>query len=125
MAIFLNLGTGWASTTNRKDFNGSNQNVLAGGWYAAANYSLELGGRNTNFGVSYGQTYNSANIPMSLPASPLLFGQSPSGIKNQLILSTQRAYFDNNVLIGPEYSYQKLYNNKHMNTFTIDIAVYI
>lgn len=122
---FLNLGTGWASTTNRKDFNGSNQNVLAGGWYTAANYSLQLGGRNTNFGVSYGQTYNSANIPMSLPASPLLFGQSPSGIKNQLILSTQRAYFDNNVLIGPEYSYQKLYNNKHMNTFTIDIAVYM
>lgn len=62
---------------------------------------------------------------MTLTASPLNFGRSSSGIQKQIIVSSQRAYFDNNVLFGPEYSYQQLYNGKHMNTITIDIAVYL
>ncbi|MED7818943.1 MULTISPECIES: rhizoferrin import outer membrane protein FslE [unclassified Francisella] len=122
---FLNIGAGWATTTNKENFDGNNQNVLAGGWYSALNYSLVLRGRNTNFGASYGQTYNAKDIPMALTASPLSFGKSPIGIQRQLLLSSQRAYFDNNVLMGLEYSYQQLYNKKHMNTITLDLSVYI
>jgi hypothetical protein len=122
---FLNIGAGWASTTNKNDFNNINEDVLAGGWYTAANYSLALRGRNTNFGISYGQTYNAANIPMPLTASPLSLGKSSVGVQKQLLLSSQRAYFDNNVLVGLEYSYQELYSKKHMNTITLDLSVYI
>ncbi|WP_442902186.1 rhizoferrin import outer membrane protein FslE [Francisella sp. 19X1-34] len=122
---FLNVGAGWATTTNKEDFNGNNKDVLAGGWYGALNYSLVLRGRNTNFGASYGQTYNATNIPMRLTASPLSFGKSPIGIQRQLLLSSQRAYFDNKVLMGLEYSYQQLYSQKHMNTITMDLSVYI
>ncbi|WP_044247517.1 DUF3573 domain-containing protein [Francisella hispaniensis] len=122
---FLNLAAGWATTTNREDFNGNGNNVLAGGWYTAANYSLTLAGKDTNFGVSYGQTYNAMLIPMALASSPTSFGMSQSGIKSQLIFSAQRSYFDNNVLFGPEYVYQKLYNNNSTNTITFDISVYI
>ncbi|MED7819965.1 MULTISPECIES: DUF3573 domain-containing protein [unclassified Francisella] len=123
---FLNIGAGWATTTNSEEFNGAgNGNSLAGAWYGAANYSLVLGGRNTSFGVSYGQSYNAADIPMSMSADPINGGKSVSGIKDQLIISGNRAYFDNNVLFGPEYSYQKLYNGQHMNTITLDMSVYI
>ena len=62
---------------------------------------------------------------MSLTASPLSYGKSPIGIQRQLLLSSQRAYFDNNVLMGVEYSYQQLYNEKHMDTITLDLSVYI
>ena len=62
-------------------------------------------------------------MPLS-NASPN-FGLASSGIKNQWIVSAQRAYFDNNVLLGPEYSYQRLYNNQYMNTLTLDLSVYI
>ncbi|MDE4944891.1 hypothetical protein NAI65_11145, partial [Francisella tularensis subsp. holarctica] len=71
---FLNLGAGWATTTNKKDFTGYGKDVLAGAWYAAANYSLVFRGRQTNFGISYGESYTSTNIPMTLTASPLNFG---------------------------------------------------
>lgn len=122
---FLNLGAGWSTTTNAQDFNGTGANVLAGAWYGAANYSLVLGGRNTSFGVSYGQSYNAANLPMSLSASPINGQSTTSGIKEQLIFNANRAYFDNNVLFGPEYSYQKLYNGQYMNTITLDMSVYV
>ncbi|WP_150468031.1 DUF3573 domain-containing protein [Francisella sp. SYW-9] len=122
---FLNLGAGWSTTTNSENFNGDGSDVLAGGWYGAANYSLILGGRNTNLGVSYGQTYNATDIPMTLSASAVSGPESATGIKKQLIVSAQRAYFDNNVLFGPEYSYQKLYGGQHMNTITLDMSVYV
>ena len=122
---FLNLGAGWSTTTNSQDFNGGGGNVLAGAWYGAANYSLVLGGRDTSFGVSYGQSYNAANLPMRLSASPINGQRTTSGIKEQLIFNANRAYFDNNVLFGPEYSYQKLYNGQYMNTITLDMSVYL
>ena len=62
-------------------------------------------------------------MPLS-NASPA-FGLAASGISNQCIVSAQRAYFDNNILFGPEYSYQKLYNGQYMNTLTLDMSVYI
>ena len=68
---------------------------------------------------------NAANIPMPLSNASPNFGLASSGIKNQIIASAQRAYFDNNVLFGPEYSYQSLYNGEHMNTLTLDLSVYI
>jgi hypothetical protein len=123
---FLNLGAGWSTTTNSEDFNNDGGNVLAGAWYGAANYSLVLGGRNTSFGVSYGQTYNAAAIPMTiLSTSPINAGATTSGVKEQFIINANRAYFDNNVLFGPEYSYQKLYSGQYMNTITLDMSVYI
>ena len=122
---FLNLGAGWASTTNKEDFNGNGGNVLAGAWYGAANYSLVLGGRNTNFNVTYGQSYNAAAIPMATANASPNFGQTAAGIKQQLIFSAQRAYFDDNVLFGPEYAYQRLYTGEHMNTITLDMSVYV
>ena len=99
--------------------------VLAGGWYTAANYSLTLAERDTNFGVSYGQTYNSALISIALASSPISFGMSQSGIKSQLIFSAQRSYFDNNVLLGPDYVYQKLYNKSSMNILHLTYLYYI
>jgi hypothetical protein len=122
---FLNLGAGWASTTNKENFNGDGSSVLSGAWYTALNYAAVMGGRNTNFGVTYGQTYNAAAVPMTLANAAPNFGKSLSGIKNQLVFSAQRAYFDDNVLFGPEYAYQKLYNGEHMNTITIDMSVFI
>ena len=53
------------------------------------------------------------------------FSLASSGIKNQITASAQRAYFYNNVLFGPEYSYQSLYDGEHMNTLTLDLYVYI
>ncbi|MED7787509.1 DUF3573 domain-containing protein [Francisella sp. 19X1-34] len=122
---FLNMAAGWSTTTNSADFNGKGTNVLAGGWYGAANYSMVLGGRNTNFGVSYGQSYNAKDVPMTLSASAVAGPASTSGIQRQLLVSAQRAYFDNNVLFGPEYSYQQLYGGQHMNTITLDMSVYV
>ncbi|AXA34468.1 DUF3573 domain-containing protein [Francisella adeliensis] len=129
--------SGWTTTTKAEKFNGDGKSVsasaasgvgsevLAGTWYAALNYSAVLAGRGTNFGVSYGETYNAAAIPMAIASSPINFGLSDSGIKNQLVFSAQRAYFDDNVLFGPEYTYQKMYNGEHMNTLTLDMNVYI
>ncbi|MED7788890.1 DUF3573 domain-containing protein [Francisella sp. 19X1-34] len=123
---FLQVSSGWATTTDAEEFNGvGNGNVMAGAWYVGSNYSLVLGGRNTNFNMTYGQSYNAAAIPMSIAASPVVGDDSPSGIQEQWIISAQRSYFDDNVLFGPEYAYQKLYNSKHMNTFTLDMSVYI
>ena len=130
---------GWSTTTKAEKFNGNGSSVsksaeteggmgadvFAGVWYGALNYSAMLGGRSTNFGASYGQTYNAAAIPMAIASSPISFGLSDSGIKSQLIFSAQRAYFDDNVIFGPEYAYQTLYNGEHMNTLTLDMGVYI
>ena len=131
------LASGWSTTTKKEKFNGDGrsvsasadsgegEDVLAGVWYGALNYSAVLGGRSTNFGVTYGETYNAAAIPMAIASSPINFGLSDSGIKSQFILSAQRAYFDDNVLFGPEYAYQKLYSGEHMNTVTLNMGVYI
>ena len=122
---FLNLASGWATTTNKEDFNGDGVDVLASTWYVAANYSLTLADRDTNFGVSYGQTYNASQVPMQLASSPISFDLATSGIKQQLIFSAQRSYFDDNVLFGPEYVYQEMYDGNHMNTITLDMSVFI
>jgi hypothetical protein len=116
---------GWATTTNADDFAGTGQQVLAGAWYMGLNYSLNLGGRNTNFNVGYGQSYNANAIPMPIAASLLQDGFSQTGIKKQLIFSGQRAYFDNYVLFGPEWAYQEFYDGTHMNTLTLDLSVYL
>lgn len=119
------LQSGWSSTTNTEDFNQDGSAVNTGAWYFGLAYGLTLGGRDTNFNVTYGQSYNAENIPMPLSNASPTFGLSSSGIKNQWIISAQRAYFDNNVLLGPEYAYQKLYSGEHMNTLTLDLSVYI
>jgi len=130
--IAYNIGTGilqgnggWATTTNTDNFAGTGQQVLAGAWYMGLNYSLNLGGRNTNFNVGYGQTYNANAIPMPIAASLLQDGFSQTGIAKQLIFSGQRAYFDNYVLFGPEWAYQEFYDGTHMNTLTLDLSVYL
>lgn len=122
---FLNLGAGWATTTNEEDFMGNGSSVLAGAWYGAANYALMLGGRNTNFGVTYGESYNSKMIPMGTANASPTFGMTAIGIEKQFVVSAQRAYFDDNVLFGPEWAYQQLYTGEHMNTITLDMVVYI
>lgn len=135
------LQSGWSTTSRKEKFNGDGHSVsgstpsdgssalgsdvLAGVWYSAVNYSALLAGRNTNFGVSYGQTYNAAAIPMDVAASPINFGFSDSGVHHQFVASAQRAYFDDKVLFGPEYVYQKLYNGEHMNSITLDMSVYL
>ena len=119
------LQGGWSSTTNKEDFNGDGSSVNTGAWYTGIAYALNLGGRNTNFNVTYGESYNAALVPMPLSNASPTFGQTISGIKSQFIASAQRAYFDDNVLFGPEYSYQRLYNNEYMNTLTLDLSVYI
>ncbi|WP_425352911.1 DUF3573 domain-containing protein [Allofrancisella frigidaquae] len=116
---------GWSSTTTAEDFNKNGTNVNTGAWYAGLVYALTLAGKNTNFNVTYGQSYNAANIPMPLSNASPTFGKTSSGIRNQLIFSAQRSYFDDNVLLGPEYSYQELYNGEHMNTITLDLSVYV
>ncbi len=122
----LNIGSGWSTTSKKEEFNGlGNGAVLAGAWYAATNYSLVLAGRNTSFGASYGQTYGASEVPMSLANASPNVGQTASGIKEQLLFNANRAYFDDNVLFGPEYAYQKLYNGEYMNTITLDMSVYI
>lgn len=61
-------------------------------------------------------------MPLSAGGS---FFLAASGIKDQILVSTQRSFFDDNVLIGPEYSWQSLYNGQRMNTLTLDLSVYI
>ncbi|APC96869.1 DUF3573 domain-containing protein [Francisella frigiditurris] len=120
----LSFGAGWASTTNTStQFNGYSDSY-AGAWYVSSAYGFDFLGRGTNVNFSYGQTYNANNLPMGLSAEA--GGIVPaSGIQHQYLISAQRAYFDDNVLFGPEYSYQNLYNGQHMNTFTLDISVYV
>ncbi|QEO58001.1 MULTISPECIES: DUF3573 domain-containing protein [Francisella] len=119
------LQGGWSATTNKQDFHQNGSSVNTGAWYLGVAYALTLGGRDTNFNVTYGQSYNAENIPMPTSNASPTFGLTSSGIKNQIIASAQRAYFDDNVLFGPEYSYQRLYNGEHMNTLTLDLSVYI
>ncbi|MEY8717139.1 DUF3573 domain-containing protein [Francisella philomiragia] len=119
------LQGGWSATTNKQDFHKNGSSVNTGAWYLGVAYALTLGGRDTNFNITYGQSYNAENIPMPTSNASPTFGLTSSGIKNQMIASAQRAYFDNNVLFGPEYSYQRLYNGEHMNTLTLDLSVYI
>ncbi|ORU23348.1 hypothetical protein ACC87_02235 [Francisella tularensis subsp. holarctica] len=121
----LQFQSGWSTTTNKEDFNKNGTSVNNGAWYFGLAYGFRLYGRNTNFNFSYSQSYNAANIPMSLSIASPNFGLADSGIKKQIIVSSQRSYFDNNVLIGPEYSYQSLYNGEDMNTLTLDLSVYI
>ncbi|AJC49523.1 membrane protein [Allofrancisella guangzhouensis] len=121
----IQVQAGWSATTNAEDFNESGKNVNAGAWYGGINYALVLAGKGTNFNVTYGQSYNAAKIPMGLSNASTAVGKSTFGIRNQLIFSAQRSYFDNNVLFGPEYSYQALYNGEHMNTITLDLSVYV
>ncbi|WP_150463454.1 DUF3573 domain-containing protein [Francisella sp. XLW-1] len=119
------LQGGWSATTNKQDFHQNGSSVNTGAWYLGVAYALTLGGRDTNFNITYGQSYNAENIPMPTSNASPTFGLTSSGIKNQMIASAQRAYFDNNVLFGPEYSYQRLYNGENMNTLTLDLSVYI
>lgn len=119
------LQGGWSATTNKQDFHQNGSSVNTGAWYLGVAYALTLGGRDTNFNITYGQSYNAENIPMPTSNASPTFGLTSSGIKNQMIASAQRAYFDNNVLFGPEYSCQRLYNGEHMNTLTLDLSVYI
>ncbi|APC97742.1 DUF3573 domain-containing protein [Francisella frigiditurris] len=122
---FFTSSAGWAGTTSQYDYMQNGTQNYAGAWYVSGAYALNLGGRDTNFNLSYGQTYNAAGLPMAIAASPLKFGVAETAIQYQFIASAQRAYFDNNVLFGPEYAYQKLYNGQHMNTITLDMSVYI
>ncbi|WP_245806568.1 DUF3573 domain-containing protein [Francisella halioticida] len=121
----LQVNIGWVTTTGAADFNGTGNDVLLERGIIGGNYSLNLAERDTNFTVGYGQTYNAAAVPMSIPASPFQDGLSASGIKNQLVFSAQRAYFDNNVLFGSEWAYQKFYDGNNMNTITLDISIYL
>nr|WP_322786325.1 DUF3573 domain-containing protein [Allofrancisella guangzhouensis] len=120
----FNLGAGWATTTNRSIQFNSLSDVYAGAFTAQVAYTFTIFGSGQNINFSYGHSYNADNIPMPLSSSASRF-MAASGIKNQILISTQRSFFDDNVLFGPEYSYQKLYNGQYMNTVTLDISVYI
>lgn len=89
-----------------------------------AAYTMKLFGKGQNINASYGHSYNADNIPMPLSAGVGTF-KTASGIKDQILISTQRSLFDDNVLVGLEYSWQSLYNGQKMNTFTIDLSVYV
>ena len=118
------VGGGWGSTTTKSmAFNGYS-NSLAGAFTVQTAYSYPLFGRGTNINVSFGHSYNADNLPTYMAAQE---GEMvpTSGIQNQFIISSQRAYFDNNVLIGPEFTRQGLYNHQFMNTFTLDMSVYV
>ena len=124
---FLSTQGGWATTTNSNEYNGKGKgNAIAGAWYISSAYGWNWLGRDTNLNFSYGQSYDAADIPMNITASPINFGgKTKYGIQHQLLFSGQRSYFDDNVLFGPEYVYQKLYNGEHMNTISLDMSVYI
>ncbi|QHV80887.1 DUF3573 domain-containing protein [Francisella tularensis subsp. holarctica] len=120
----LNVGAGWATTTTQStQFNGRS-NAFAGAFTVQAAYTFKLFGSGQNINASYGHSYNADNIPMPLSAGGSFF-LAASGIKDQILVSTQRSFFDDNVLIGPEYSWQSLYNGQRMNTLTLDLSVYI
>lgn len=120
----VNFGAGWATTTTQStQFNGYS-NAYAGAFTVQAAYGFEFFGKGQNINASYGHSYNADNIPMPLSAGGSAF-KTMSGIKDQILISTQRSLFDDNVLLGPEYSWQNLYNGQHMNTFTLDLSVYI
>ncbi|WP_150463408.1 DUF3573 domain-containing protein [Francisella sp. XLW-1] len=118
------VGAGWGQTTNKSSQYSGISNNYAGAFTIQTSYGDVIAGRKTNFNFSYGSSYNANKIPMAL-SSPAIGPKAAAGISNQFIASAQRAYFDSNVLFGPEYSYQKLYDNQHMNTFTLDMVVYV
>ena len=119
-----NLGVGWATTTTKSSQYNGYSNTRAGAFSLQTAYAFKLFGKGQNINLSYGQTYDANNIPFVLPTMD--DGMTPTpGIHRQYIVSTQRAYLDDNVLVGPEYSRQELYNHQKMNTFTLDLIVYI
>ncbi|AJI58095.1 DUF3573 domain-containing protein [Francisella philomiragia] len=120
----LNLGAGWATTTTQSTQYNGYSNAYAGAFTVQAAYTMKLFGKGQNINASYGHSYNADNIPMPLSAGVGTF-KTASGIKDQILISTQRSLFDDNVLVGPEYSWQSLYNGQKMNTFTIDLSVYV
>ena len=60
----LQVQTGLATTTTKQNYtnNSNGKESYAGAWYTGTNYSLVLGGRNTNFGIAYSQSYNANGI---------------------------------------------------------------
>ena len=65
---------GWSATTKKEDFNGDGNMVNTGAWYTGIVYALNLGGRNTNFNITYGQSYNAAMVPMPISNASPTFG---------------------------------------------------
>ena len=119
----LNIVAGWTTTTTQStQFNGRS-NAFTGAFIVQAAYTFRLFGSGQNINASYGHSYNADNIPMPLSAGEGVL--AASGIKDQILISTQRLFFDDNVLISPEYSWQSLYNGQRMNTLTLDLSVYI
>ncbi|MGQ4006076.1 DUF3573 domain-containing protein [Francisellaceae bacterium CB300] len=119
------INPGWITTTGKDYFKGNDEKVLTGAWYLGLNYSLELAGRGTNFNFNYSETYNANAIPMAIGASLNVDGISETGVEKQLILSTQRAYFDNYALFGAEWNHQQFYDGSHMNTLSLSLSVYM
>jgi hypothetical protein len=62
---------------------------------------------------------------MALSNSAINGLESAGGISDQYLVGAQRAFFDDNVLIGPEYSYQLLYTGEAMNTVTLNLLLYV
>lgn len=119
------VGAGWAMTTNKStQFTVEGNNVNTGAWYASMGYSPILWGDATNFSVSYSQSYNASNVPITL-SSDSVEGFKVLGVDKQLIVSAQRPLFTPKVLIGPEYTYMHIYNGQHTNSYMIDISVYL
>ncbi|MDE4945149.1 hypothetical protein NAI65_13340, partial [Francisella tularensis subsp. holarctica] len=61
------INSGLCSTTNSFDFHLIGENVLAGSWYIAGNYSANIVGRNSNFNAKYCESYNAAAIQCLSP----------------------------------------------------------
>ena len=95
----LTLRAGWATTTTQStQFNGY-VNAYAGAFTVRAAYTLALFCKGWNINASYGYSYNADNIPMPISAGIRTFKTS-SGIKDQILISTQRSLFDDNVLVA-------------------------
>ena len=118
----LQASAGWGQTTARGNFNGDGRDVYAGGWYTALNYARGI----FNYGVTYGQTYGAAAVPMDTAFANPRADSTTSGIRSQLIFSAQGTFLkDDDLAIGPEYALQELYNGKHLNVITLDMTLSI
>lgn len=78
----------------------------------------------TQLQLSYSQTENMQNIPMTLPGD-VDSGIKTAGtsIKSSWLASVEGETFTN-VYIGPELAYEELYNKTHTFTITLDLNAY-
>lgn len=89
-----------------------------------ANYTPQIAGQDTTFGVSHSQSYNLKDTPVSLSgldAIPLTI----SGLKNAWAIGVSRTIFTKYISLGCNFEKGVTYSHLQTFTTTLDLVAYL